>query len=450
MLEKHKNYILHSSIKDNLENLLNDYFLEWLDEIDSTGELKTQHRRLIGKVLEEIRNLENKYALDYNVFLAKPERLSVIKKNFDCNYGSLVQLLGNYNDKYQEQTYSDILVDAFGYEVFSSAKMDTRIEEELSFIRKKYTHKWLNQYGSLSVDQLFRSVIQIMHEDLDQNKYPALTELAERIQNLEKSCPSSNYQARLKIYDLIKKYRDSLKAQISGQTVTIRNYKEVQSGKWSAYDMIMESGVKVCPYCNENYILPFYRESGKSRPALDHFYAKSLYPFLSMSIYNLVPACTECNSSIKGSYEFDEKFLSIYESDLEDMYQFTYLPQSYDSFWGDGENKIVIMYPANESTELGYLEDRRTVDAKQKISKNHEFFCIEDRYQYHSPIVQQYLKKRMIFSDTYLKEIYQQFSDLFSDEAELYHLLYGVEEDYVNQPLGKLKHDLLTEITEKT
>lgn len=36
------------------------------------------------------------------------------------------------------------------------------------------------------------------------------------------------------------------------------------------------------------------------RSALDHFYCRTYFPYLGLSLYNLVPSCTRCNSSLKG------------------------------------------------------------------------------------------------------------------------------------------------------
>ncbi|MEZ8253531.1 HNH endonuclease [Vibrio splendidus] len=73
-----------------------------------------------------------------------------------------------------------------------------------------------------------------------------------------------------------------------------------------AMKLLSESEVHVCPYCNVHNIKSdnYQNKIKKSyRPALDHFYPKSKYPFLGLSLYNLVPACGECNTTNKGSYD---------------------------------------------------------------------------------------------------------------------------------------------------
>ena len=59
--------------------------------------------------------------------------------------------------------------------------------------------------------------------------------------------------------------------------------------------------VKCCPYCNAESIYAFRAtEDQVVFSAFDHFYPKTTYPFLSLSLYNLIPVCNRCNSQIKG------------------------------------------------------------------------------------------------------------------------------------------------------
>lgn len=50
----------------------------------------------------------------------------------------------------------------------------------------------------------------------------------------------------------------------------------------------------VCPFCGLNGMKP---SKGKARNAYDHYLPKAKYPFTSVNFENLVPICTECNST---------------------------------------------------------------------------------------------------------------------------------------------------------
>ena len=69
-----------------------------------------------------------------------------------------------------------------------------------------------------------------------------------------------------------------------------------------------------CPYCNLNYVNSSFDNSTRSE--FDHYYPKSLFPYLCISLYNLVPCCHDCNQK-KGDldtysnlflYPFSEEF----------------------------------------------------------------------------------------------------------------------------------------------
>lgn len=79
---------------------------------------------------------------------------------------------------------------------------------------------------------------------------------------------------------------------------------------WTAFHLCSLAKYKVCCYCHmvsTSTALP--DENGKGyRPPLDHFYIKSDYPFLALTLSNLVPCCEKCNGSqMKHSVNFAVK-----------------------------------------------------------------------------------------------------------------------------------------------
>ena len=70
---------------------------------------------------------------------------------------------------------------------------------------------------------------------------------------------------------------------------------------WNAYELVEKHQLRICPYCHTSH-LNFHVDASKDmRPPLDHFYPRSRYPYLGTSLYNLIPSCYQCNSSVKGS-----------------------------------------------------------------------------------------------------------------------------------------------------
>ena len=59
-------------------------------------------------------------------------------------------------------------------------------------------------------------------------------------------------------------------------------------------------GLRVCPYCNMNYIVNYEHLGAKKSTAdLDHFYSQSIYPEYSLCLFNFIPSCPICNSRFK-------------------------------------------------------------------------------------------------------------------------------------------------------
>lgn len=79
---------------------------------------------------------------------------------------------------------------------------------------------------------------------------------------------------------------------------------------WSAYKLCRKAGYNFCPYCQINTIdTSVGRKSADRayRPQLDHILSKSDFPFLALTLANLIPSCEKCNSStMKGSINFDK------------------------------------------------------------------------------------------------------------------------------------------------
>lgn len=68
------------------------------------------------------------------------------------------------------------------------------------------------------------------------------------------------------------------------------------------YAVVKAQGQRICPYCHMHH-LNFHVHADKKklnlRPPLDHFFPRSVYPYLATSLFNLVPSCEQCNSRIK-------------------------------------------------------------------------------------------------------------------------------------------------------
>lgn len=77
---------------------------------------------------------------------------------------------------------------------------------------------------------------------------------------------------------------------------------------WSAYKLCASTRYVICPYCHMAPIdtkLPTDESPDSYRPNLDHFYAKGRYPYLALTLGNLIPSCERCNGpALKHNADF--------------------------------------------------------------------------------------------------------------------------------------------------
>ena len=77
--------------------------------------------------------------------------------------------------------------------------------------------------------------------------------------------------------------------------------------------------IKYCPYCNADmvYTIKCDDRDKPYKSAFDHFYPRSRYPFLGLSLYNLIPSCDRCNSKFK--HDMYEEVLGTFHPYLNDV-----------------------------------------------------------------------------------------------------------------------------------
>ena len=82
--------------------------------------------------------------------------------------------------------------------------------------------------------------------------------------------------------------------------------------------------VDTCYFCNIEFINKFKNIDGKIKNGftLDHYIDKGKYPFLALSLYNLIPSCYTCNSKVKGADEINNLSPSSSKFDFDERVKF--------------------------------------------------------------------------------------------------------------------------------
>lgn len=188
---------------------------------------------------------------------------------------------------------------------------------------------------------------------------------------------------------------------------------------------VEELRVTVCPYCNRNFINP---TSERTTCELDHFYDKKSYPILAVSFRNLVPVCHICNHIKSNNLIEYSPYNKKYSTD--DLISFDYFIKGSD-------------YLTNNE-QIGI-----EINGSNAFESNIKNLKLRELYQLHTDIVQECIKKAIIFNKEYMKDLFNTYDGLFESEEELYRIVYGnfkKESLYGKRPLAKLTKDILDDL----
>lgn len=195
--------------------------------------------------------------------------------------------------------------------------------------------------------------------------------------------------------------------------------------------------VKCCPYCNAQYTLFIDKRVNGSYPKgvakfqFDHFFNKSDAPFLSMSLYNLIPACASCNLS-KHAGDMSVE-LNPYVTDIASLFSFR--AKDPIRLW-QGARRIdteeIIMVPRSKSVAglVNELRDKLFLDkvfGRFRDVAQGEFDKVY-LYPYYSRPENFEMLRRIGFDEATFKRLW------FENSLD--------KEDIEKRPLNKFRQDL--------
>lgn len=201
--------------------------------------------------------------------------------------------------------------------------------------------------------------------------------------------------------------------------------------------------VNVCPYCNRNYTFTIYRNGKnqfRTRPELDHFLPKSIFPFLSLSLKNLVPSCHTCNLA---KHDNAKMTLYPYAEGAGNDYRFFAEPAR--------KGLLADALMSGEQLHIKGENLAKNPGKKNRIDNSAQSFGWTEIYAEHTDLVRQVFRQRYIFNDACLDDILTG-TTLFSSRQELRNLLYlrSIDQDqWANSPMAKLIHDMDLQYTEE-
>lgn len=262
-----------------------------------------------------------------------------------------------------------------------------------------------------------------------QSKWESLEKELDKLNIVQKLTKNSSIQRKhIKVF---------LKDEFFDYTVIMDKKCPDDKDKTIRQWLIERLSIRVCPYCNHDYMLPRVLNKNQKMASsknqwgaeLDHYMPKAKYYFFGLSFYNLVPICHWCNTC-KSEAKID---IHPYVE-------------------GFGE-KIKFRDPCIVNTILGdksevCLKDM-SGDTTRSLSTHIQVLRLDELYQQHSRLIQDLAYKAMSYDQGYYDSIIESFADLGLGRGDVYRLVFGTaysESEMQNIPLSKFTKDILEQL----
>lgn len=208
-------------------------------------------------------------------------------------------------------------------------------------------------------------------------------------------------------------------------------------------DIIEDVNISVCPYCNRNFVKHIevgQNANGKPKSVkaeLDHFYPRSLFPYLAISRHNLVPCCHDCNGQSGKHNKDTRKFAVInpYTLTTSNGMAFRMKIKSGTKF-------------LNLSTCADSIEIQLDTTANPALSANDAIFHLEKIYNTHTDYAAEvYYKHVLRQNGIYLNATKESLKKrgLHMTNEDICRLQLGIytnEKEFADRPLSKFIADI--------
>lgn len=205
-----------------------------------------------------------------------------------------------------------------------------------------------------------------------------------------------------------------------------------------AYEIMRKMDVMVCPYCNRLYTVTL--KDKKVRPQFDHYFPKKKYPYLALSLYNLIPSCSICNMAKSDMDTIDTPVLYPYEEEFGEKVKFAVE-------WEDD----FVKYIRGISDKIHVLIENPEHVLEEKVNNQDSRLHITELYNEHKDYIQDIFKNFYINTDKRVAELLHKFPSLFSTKEEIRSLMFMNDirkENWGKRPFAKLTHDIYVGLKE--
>lgn len=271
------------------------------------------------------------------------------------------------------------------------------------------------------------------------------------LQNLIYLCTSSDCIDQAENYKKNKLFENNMipkedQKKYLNYIIEILGYKKFNNGIervknkdgeiWNRHSFMNRLGIKVCPYCNRQYITSYkvHKKTVRTTTDTDHYFPKSEFPLLSMNIYNMIPSCQICNSRMKLNrvIEIEDRHLYPYR-DSSDSLKFEIPFSTVEELYNFSEENIKICLKEKEGSE-----------SSDRARQSKEIFKLENVYEVHNDIIYKLKNSMRDYSSESYKRIFcKNYTNIFGGYGKFLEILYPfLGENEKEVPLVKLKKDI--------
>ena len=192
--------------------------------------------------------------------------------------------------------------------------------------------------------------------------------------------------------------------------------------------------LKTCPYCNA--MLAITVKGKKARFQLDHFYPKSKYPFLSISFFNLIPCCANCNQAKSdSSVKLGDDFHLYANHTPENAFLFKL-----------NDVDVIKKTIGIKSSDLSVAFTHKYPKHKTFVINHNKSFDIQGIYDTQKDIVEELVWKSQVYCNSQIQE----YKDLLKlSESEIKRMVVGNyinKEDIHKRPMSKFMQDIAKQL----
>jgi len=209
--------------------------------------------------------------------------------------------------------------------------------------------------------------------------------------------------------------------------------------QWDTFQYIQgmkKAGLVYCPYCNSHKLEAYETSDGKRHKGpLDHFYDKARYPYLALSICNLIPVCDQCNREKHAAVASLKTHSHPYYDDFHELVVFSVEGDALEALYSGQAQCVVNLSSTHKKRSSAAESLARDVELVKRYND-------EDAGR----VAHQVLRKAVMYRDGMVMDYLRLANEKHMALADVYGDEFGVKpdgSDINERQYGKLRNDLM-------